>query len=374
MKKIISLLFILCFAGVTFADITNTDKPLKGEYVFPLKKLWEISGAGPDAFAYIRQVQVSDNGSVVVHDVKNKKFYIFAGDKKFIGAFGKKGEGPGEIKFIEMAGLFAVNDKLIVVDIDKLHYFSLKGNFLHSVPNHMLRRRPVLFIDENRFISAPLFKSPELEGESQVILADLKNNKEKVLATFTAVERQRRRGPGGRRGFSMAFRGVTPMMVVGYHEGKIYYGKNDQYLIHTADLEGKKINTFGIERPKKKISLKTKEQLVSRGSMRLSELMKARIIQNIPDEATCFDAIHIHKGLIFVFVSDPGMTNEAHIDIFSPDGKYLYRSFIKIEKDYTINFPILIKGKELYLILTDEEGRFKIAKYKIELPLQASKG
>jgi hypothetical protein len=267
-----------------------------------------------------------------------------------------------------MAGLFAVNDKLIVVDIDKLHYFSLKGDFLHSVPNHMFRRRPVLFIDENRFISAPLFKSPELEGESQVILADLKHNKEKVLAAFKAVERQRRRGPGGRRGFSMAFRGVTPMMVVGYHEGKIYYGKNDQYLIHTVDLEGKKINTFGIKRPKKKISLKTKEQLVSRVSMRISELMKARIIQNIADEATYFDAMHIHHGLIYVFISDPGMDNEAQIDIFSPEGKYLYRSFIKIEKEYTINHPILIKGKELYLILADDEGRFKIAKYKIELP------
>jgi hypothetical protein len=68
-----------------------------------------------------------------------------------------------------------------------------------------------------------------------------------------------------------------------------------------------------------------------------------------------------------VFVSDPAMTNEAQIDIFSPDGKYLYRSFIKIKKKYTINPPLLIKENNLYLIQTDEEGRFTIAKYGIDL-------
>jgi hypothetical protein len=232
----------------------------------------------------------------------------------------------------------------------------------------MFRRRPLLFIDEHRFISAPLFKSPALAGESKVILVDLKNNKEKVLATFTAVESQRRRGPGGRRGISMAFRGVTPMMVVGYHDGKIYYGKNDRYLIHTADLEGKIINSFAIKRPKKKISMTTKERLLSRGSMPLSEQMKARMIKNIADEATYFDAIHVHKGQILVVASHPGITNEAQIDIFSPGGKYLYRSFIKIEKDYSINLPLVIEENNLYLILTDEEGRFKIAKYKVNFP------
>jgi hypothetical protein len=253
--------------------------------------------------------------------------------------------------------------------MDKLHYFSAKGDFIRSVPNRLFRRRPVVFLDENRFISAPLFKSPMMTGESEILLNDLENDKEKTLGTFTPVERQGRRGPGGRRGFSMAFRGVTPMMIIGCDQHKVYYGMNHQYLIRVTDLEGKKINAFGIERAKKKISKKTKEQLVSRGgTIHLSDMMKERIIRNIPDEATYFDAVDIHNGLVYVLNSDPGMANQAQIDIFSPEGKYLYRSLIKIEKQYTITPLPLIKGKNLYLILLDEEGNYIVSKYEIELP------
>ncbi len=93
----------------------------------------------------------------------------------------------------------------------------------------------------------------------------------------------------------------------------------------------------------------------------------------MPDEATYFNRIDIVNGLIYVFVPyGKTVTPQQEIDIFSLDGKYLYRGVIRIGSDLNIVFSefknLIIKNNHLYVVVEDKDGARKIAKYKVVLP------
>ena len=98
------------------------------------------------------------------------------------------------------------------------------------------------------------------------------------------------------------------------------------------------------------------------------------MIKQLPKEITYYHRISIHNGYVLVFDGNFGTNWESQsIDIFSLDGRYLYRTVFKPGKGakiyYTSTGSILVKGDYLYLVLEDDEGEVAIAKYKIQLPL-----
>ncbi len=66
------------------------------------------------------------------------------------------------------------------------------------------------------------------------------------------------------------------------------------------------------------------------------------------------------------------MKNTQQIDIFSPEGKYLYRKIIKVEPTYKIGCMPVIDKEYVYLGLEDEDGAITLNKYEITLPLPLS--
>jgi hypothetical protein len=92
----------------------------------------------------------------------------------------------------------------------------------------------------------------------------------------------------------------------------------------------------------------------------------------LPRKHTYFTRIEIHNGLLYTFEPDLEDENHQSIDIFTLEGKYLYRADIKVENGLTmIRSPfdnLFIKKDYLYMALENEEGEVSIAKYKISLP------
>ena len=72
--------------------------------------------------------------------------------------------------------------------------------------------------------------------------------------------------------------------------------------------------------------------------------------------------------LIYVFKSYHNRKNIQQIDIFSPDGKYLYRGFIKVSEDFKITSGPVIENSYLYMALEDEDGEITLNKYDVILP------
>jgi hypothetical protein len=368
MKKIILLsVFLACFFVLYPVDeIKNGNTPLKGNWDFQIEKVWEIDDLRGESIGRIDQISVAENGKLYIND-RSAINHIIDENGKLIKSFGKKGEGPGEI--IDERASFLLSDMIVIADRSKLHYFTLDGQYIKSVPHHYFKKTPVIFLDEDTFIAAPYSVNYYPKGIGHLSILNLKTGKESIITEFPIFK-----GGIARVGSAQIVwlvKELDPMMTVEAHGGRLYYGMSDVYKIAISDLNGKKITTFSLDREKKEISNQTKKDLFAAPELK-GDVRKA-LMNSHPDELNHFTHIEIHGKFIYVFLADLENPFRKEIDIFSMDGKYQYRSSIAFAKSMVIptldyGNPICIKKNNLYIVLEDEEGTLSISRYKIKLP------
>lgn len=367
LQSITILIFFIFFSIGLFPQAENPNIPVRGESLFDLKKLWSIDTADEDPFGNINNILISDKGTICCYDNKNMKYHLFDGKGKFFHSFGSKGEGPGQIRQPEEAPIMKAGDKIVVLDLNRLHYFDWEGNYIRSkvISNN---QRPTLFLDENRIIHAPLTILNAPNGIAKVKQINLISGKERVLTEFTMFK-------GGvlqtDRGSALMWaEGLTPMFILGKIRDKLYYGVNNKYRIFISDMDGKVRGNFGLTRQKTSVSEKEKVDFISKAAQgQAPDNLIRTLAKQLPNEETYFSCIEEHSGLIYVFVSKFIIKNIQSIDIFSPAGKYLYKKSIKIRPSLNmVCMPIIDKGYA-YLAIEDEDGEISLNKYEIKLPL-----
>jgi hypothetical protein len=361
------VLILILSVSFLFAEVKNVDKPSKGELTFKIEKIWEVDGAGKDSFGRIRRVLVSDDGTVYISDKQVKKNFIFDENGKFIRAFGERGEGPGQIMRTG-AQMFFINNKIIVQDYAKLHYFDNQGKYIHSVLNDFEKRRPVFFLNEDVFVSSPRTLLEAADGKGKIFQFNIKTGEQKVMAQFSLFKG----GAIKRTGVdaAVAYPSVAPMMIIGHNDDQLFFGKNDVYRIYIANMNGNIINQFSLERETRSITNEEKEERLFRdakGTQVPKGLIKM-MLGKVPNQLTYFTQIEEHKGLIYVFVSEFNRKNIQQVDIFSPKGEYLYRTYVKVAPDNNILIEPIIKKDYLYIAFENENGEHQVGKYKIALP------
>lgn len=363
------IIILVCFfvaLGLYAEEIKNSDKPAKGESTFDIKKVWEINTAGQDPFGNIDDILVSAKGHICCYDNRNMKYYLFDENGKFIHAFGTRGEGPGEIKQPEEAPILKAGDKIVVQDVDRMHYFSWEGKYIRSVANPK-DRKPTLFLNENEFIQAPLTILNAPDGIAKVRQINLASGEKKVLTEFNMFKGGVLQSETGSA--SIWADGLTPMFILGKINSKLYYGVNDEYKVYISDMDGKLLGSFSLTRQKTSVSEKEKIDFISRAAQGQApdELIR-RLAKQLPNEETYFSLIEEHNGLIYLYAWKFFMRNTQQIDIFSPGGKYLYKKIIKVEPKYEISCMPVIDSGYVYLGLEDEDGEITLSKYEITLP------
>jgi hypothetical protein len=367
MKKTIIMLILTALSISLVSDVKNIDKPAKGDWDFKLTKLWEVAQVGENVLGNPSLPVVTREGIIFIHDRKTHLSYLFDSQGNLKKIFGKRGEGPGEIQ--QFRDAFFVNNKLIILDNTRLHYFTKDAEYIKSVPNNCYQRWPQTFINENEFIHAPLSILDLPDNKGKIARFNLKSGEEKVLAEFSVFT-------GGidttaRGSIVLVVPGLTPYMVVSYQNNKVYYGQTDSYVIHVADLNGKELNTFSLERPVKKVSnADVKKHFEDAPNRRIPQDRLERIIKSLPRKLTFFHRIQENNGLIYIYEGGFGrLRKKQPIGIFSPEGKYLYRSVLSFGENLYIKLTkITIKDNHLYVVLEDDEGEITLAKYKISLP------
>lgn len=366
--KTLSLLSILLLS-VTFLspDVKNPDKPLKGDWDLQLKEVMRIDNPGADVLVKPRHLVVSDDGTIYLYDEQLLKFYLFSKEGKFVKTFAPKGEGPGELKRFYNA--FLVNDKLIVVDAYEIEYFTKDATFIRKVTNDFSVRLPNYFINEDEFIYFPLLKTNDPDMAGKIFRFNIKTGKEKVLADFEIY------GGGVVKSeevvVGVIVPGLTPMMVVRYTPDRIYYGRNDIYKIISADHNGQKLNAFSVDRKKRKVTEADIKEFFK--GKPIPPDMLPKIISSVPDDLTYFSIIQLHHSLLYVFNANLKRNIKSQrVDIFSPEGQYLYRTIIRPPKGFNITSGwvplVIIKGNHLYMALVGDDGKATVGKYQITLP------
>lgn len=97
--------------------------------------------------------------------------------------------------------------------------------------------------------------------------------------------------------------------------------------------------------------------------------MLKRIMDGLPPKASFYQDIEIDKhGLIYVFLPNPTGDSLQAIDIFSPEGKYLYSSQLRVEEGLSIQV-VYLWDDLLVIAAEDEEGTIKVIKYSVDLPV-----
>lgn len=370
-KFIILITVLLIFSWLTRATVKNPDKPGKGQWDFKPEKVWQMDTIGNDLLVNVKDMKVDQKGNLYIAEVKNMKFYILNPDGKLLVSFGKKGQGPGELQGISK--FYLIKNYLISPDMASIHYFSTTGEFIKDVKiKKWLHHK--LFIDEDQLIILSYFPFQAANNPNYIELYNLKTNSSKKLAELKSKEGFLRYAKGGIR-LAYYVKNTTPQLVMATDLKTLIYGNSSHYQINKIDLTGKELLSFSIEgRKKNRVSKLTKREYVENNSTITIEQPKNivdALLDTIPDESPYFYQFLIDtKGLIYVLLIDLENPNQQAIDIFSPGGKYLYRSVINLSNDFE-NIIILafsFAKSELFVFGDDVEGERQLVKYKISLP------
>jgi hypothetical protein len=370
MKKMkLAFILFLLIASLQ-AAVVNRDKPLKGEWDFKLKKVWEINRAGDDLLGMPFSLTATEDGILYVYDVANNINYIFDKDGNFIRAFARSGQGPGEVIGQEL--IHYVDGEVYIPATNGIHLYTKDGVYIQTLKQEGRSLTPRIFLNKDEIISAPKTAVFLSDGKGEIIRKNIKTGDESVISGFSVKDWGI--AQSGENVVDIVAIGFSPLMILGYAENRLYWGMNTSYMINVTDLSGKKINTFSVKRRGKKVSDKFKKKFFE--SPNLPEEMLNRITESLPNKISFFHRIEIHNGLVYVFVPDVDLNSKRaklkQIDIFSSEGEYLYRAYIKFEKNRHHLFSplnsLIIQNRHLYAVLTDEEDNVLIAKYQIALP------
>lgn len=370
MKIIVLVMLVFILTASLFTQVKNPDTPLKGKWDFQMKKTWEVEEAGNDVIGSVQNIGSSDDGRIYILDSKNYQIYIFSPGGKFISSFGKRGEGPGELKNFDTGEqLFVVDQNVIYADRAKIHYFSLDGIFERSVL-YSTKMKPRTFVSKEVFISAPVNPGALGGKKAKIKWYNVKDRREKIIAEFQLFKEAAatKRSPGRQVTLVVVFDGITPIMIVKNRNGKVYYGMSDTYAINRVDLKEKKTSSFSLDgREPEKITPAIKKEL-AKGFGDVPRDMLNRIMDGLPAKASFYqDLVIDNRGFIYVFLANPTAEPIQGIDIFSPGGKYLYSSQLRVEEGSSIQ-AIYLRDDLLVIALEDEEGTVKVAQYSVQLP------
>jgi hypothetical protein len=236
---------------------------------------------------------------------------------------------------------------------------------------------PRVFVNMYQYITIRSDIS-KIQTRETMEFIDMENNKAAVLATL-AAEKKVRASMEGTRGRIRIITGsihTSTTIIIHLHKNKLYFGRNEKYLITRMNLEGKEEMAFSIEgRKRKPVSLQYKKDRVAAvklsGGKKMPGEMKKQLIDGYSDEFNYFTKITTdEKGMIYVYVTDVENITGWYLDIFSPEGKYLYRSQIKLPRGLQKKGNPVPEQNHIYVYAEDEDGNAMIVKYRITKPVQ----
>jgi len=371
MRKIGCLLIPFLVVMSLSADVENADKPKKGVWDFQLEEVWQIRKAGEDVFGRPFSLLVSEEEHVYIYDAGNDINYIFDGDGRFLKAFAPAGQGPGEIQGQGLS--FVVDENVIIDSMGSLHYFNRKGNYIKSIKKDTFQYDPHIFLSAEDCITAPLTMIHMSDGKGEIKRLNLGSKEKRAIAAFSVFEGGV--ASSGNQVVDVIVPGLTPTMTMAYAEGRLYWGMNDSYIINISRLDGNQLGVFKVRRKKEKVSDSFKKKYFANDN--IPPDMLKQLVNSLPNEISCFHRIDVLNDLVFVYVPELELDQKwpkiKQIDIFSPEGEYLYKAQLEFGNDLNPLFSplhnLMIKGKNLYIVLTDKDDDVLVSKYRIKLPM-----
>jgi hypothetical protein len=356
--------------------IVNEDMPSIGDWDFELKEEWSLSRLGHHALARPVDLSMGDEGEMYLLDRGAAKILVVDHDGNLLRSFGGHGDGP---RFEYAVHLYVAADRIHVLDMgrtgDRIKTYDKGGRHLKTskVEEGV---SPRLFVGNDRYVAVRSGSNVLNRPENELLeLVSLEDEEGIVLAKFDAEDKLILKTilPLGRYILLQNDVDIFPRLIIHFAEDELYLGRSDRYLIKKVDLAGKVQMAFSIEGRNRRplppgyVEDRARETRVGRGKEMPAD-MREEFVSRFPDRHTLYtDITTDEKGLIYLFVPDITAPGRQEIDIFSPDGEYLYHAVLELA-DGLEKSEFVFAGQHLYVLVRSEAGERKLAKYRISRP------
>jgi hypothetical protein len=332
--------------------VTNGKKPDPPKGAATKLILEEIYTAGggdsaEESFAEIVALDVGKDGTAYVLDMKDNRVKIFDVRGKFLRAFGKKGQGPGELN--QPVGLIITpENEILVEDVlnQRLAIFTLAGKFLRHISTAKTLGLSGIEMDGRGLIVA---RSMGL-GDAGKMSIDVKtydkdlNPKIKLAAVEYSISLQTKLNP---------FSGMNLLYALD-SQGRLYLGSQKGYEIKVLSLEGRLLKTIGRDYDPVAITKEDKDGMLKQ----LSNVPGVNIKDMIqfPKVFPPYgNFVLADEGRLLVRTYEKGRAEkEYYWDVFDAEGRFV----AKVSIAHEIR---LWRDGKVYFIVENEDG-YKVLK------------
>lgn len=314
--------------------VYNPGKPLKGELTLELEQLLEIDSlkidrAQPPSFSEFNR----SGDRIYLFDMPQFKIFIFDDKGKPLDMFPIKGQGPGEIERVTQNILVPRNNDLWVSSDSKVMRYNRDGKFLDEI-KFQKQYREVSIIDENCFIGQyfVLNQKETDEMKKRKLFCAMFDRDEKVLVNYLEGEGLGGlpvigRGPGGQLvKVVFVMPSIVPDIVYGLDQAGrlIYLCKNMDYVVFLKNLKGEMLRVIHREHQNKLLGKEDRKEVVDLQLFGQPPEFKNMLAENLPAHFCAILGLNpLPRGYLAVYLT--AGPQKYDIDIFDPDGRYIYR-------------------------------------------------
>ena len=331
--------------GVTIVTNGKKPDPPKGAPTkLILEEIYTVGGGDlPDeSFVEISALDVLKDGTVYVLDTKDSRVKVFDAKGKFLRAFGKAGQGPGELN--QPVGIIITpENEVLVEDVlnQRLAIFALDGTFNRHISTGKTLGLSGIQMDRRGRIVA---RSMGL-GEAGKMSMDVKtydkdlNPKVKLTSFEFPISRQAKINPFSAMNLNYELGG----------QGFLYFNGQRGYEIKVLSFEGQLLKTIGREYDPVAITKEDKDEMLklipSVSGVNVKDMIQ------FPDVYPPFgNFVLADEGRLLVRTYEKGRAaKEYYWDVFDAEGRY-------IAKVPIVHEIRLWRDAKAYFIVEDEEG------------------
>jgi hypothetical protein len=336
--------------GVTVVTNGRKPDPPKGAATkLILEEIYTVGGgdSAEESFAEITALDVLKDGTAYVLDTKDNRVRIFDIRGKFLRAFGKKGQGPGELN--QPVGLIITPENEVLVEDalnQRLAIFTLDGKFLRHISTARALGFSGIKMDGRGLIVA---RSMGM-GEAGKLFMDVKtydkdlNPKIKLAAVEFPISLQSKLNP---------FSAMTLLYAMD-SQGRLYLGSQRSYEIKILSPEGKLVKTIGRDYDPVAITKEDKDEMLK--LIPTTSGINIKDMIQLPEVFPPYgNFILADEGRLLVRTYEKGRAKkEFYWDVFDPEGRYV----AKVPIAHEIR---LWRDGKVYFFVENEDG-FKVLK------------
>jgi len=216
----------------------NTNIPADPNFKITAKELFTINGSDENTkdttrnFYFPLLANIDSKENVFIIDRTISTLFKFNNQGKFIKSFGRKGNGPGEMK--DAVGLTIFSDTLYIADhgSKKTVKFDIDGNFINDVftcnnsnPLHLFK------LNSSSFVSYSSNMSFENDKEYLTCSIQILDNKFNIIKVLKSIKTEL-------GGINFNVHDYTIPFTVGRENIFVANVSSDKYIIHVYNFKG----------------------------------------------------------------------------------------------------------------------------------------